>query len=183
MPTSLILGTEFKLPESCDLNDENGVMLGMSRESSAIYQLHYQLNASIFDNCVIDNKRYSMKIVTPNNNQDFDTSVDCLPSFTYAFTNAISRRLFNRPKNVSETFEFSDKTYVRNVIFVNKDNDRDIVLFDLVELNFKCKFNYIETTKLYDVEGSVEILTDENELRHDFKNGMWDVLKYIWCRK
>jgi hypothetical protein len=65
---------------------------------------------------------------------------------------------------------------------VNKDNDHDIVLFDLVELNFKCKFNYIETTKLFDIEGSVEILTDEDELRHDFKNGIWEMLKYFVTR-
>ena len=178
MPTSLILDTKFKLPKSCVLNDD----FGMSRESDATHQLYCHLNASIFDDYVVDDKHYSIKTVTPNGNQDFDTNVDTLPSFTHAFTNAVSRRLYNRP-NVLETFEFSDKTYVRNVIFVNKDNDHDIVLFDLVVLNFKCKFSHIETTKLFDIEGSVEILTDEADLRHDFKNGMWDVLKYIWCKK
>ena len=178
MPTSLILDTKFKLPKSCNLNDEKGV----TQYSDAIHQLYCHLNASIFDDYVIDNKHYSIKTVTPTANQDFDTNVDNLPSFTYAFTNAVSRRLYNRP-NTFETFEFSDKTYVRNAMFVNKDNNRDIVLFDLVELDFKCKFNYIKTTKLFDIEGSIEILTDEADLRHDFKDGMWDMLKYIWCRK
>lgn len=179
MPTSSILDTKFKLPESYDLNFKTCA----THVSDAIHQLYCHLSTSIFDDYVIDNKHYSIKIVTPtNSNQDFDTSVDNLPSFTHAFTNAVFRRLYNKP-NAFETFEFSDKTYVRNVIFVNKDNDRDIVLFDLVELDFKCKFNYIETTKLFDVEGNIEILTDEDELRHDFKNGIWDMLKYIWCRK
>lgn len=152
----------------------------MHKSSDATYQLYNHLSASIFDDYVIDGKHYSIKIVTPNGNQDFDTTVDILPSFTHAFTNAVSRRLFNMP-NVTETFELSDKTYVKNVIFVNKDNNRDIVLFDLVELDFKCKFNYIETTKLFDIEGSVEILTDEDELRHDFAN-TWEMLKYFLCR-
>lgn len=179
MPTSLILDTKFKLPEPCDLNDDKN---GVSNRSNAIYRLYNYLGPSIFDNYVIDDKHYSIKIAMPTGNWDFDTNVDNLPSFADAATNPVSRRLFNRP-NVSESFEFSDKTYVRNVIFVNKDNDRDIVLFDLVELDFKYKFNYIETTKLYDIEGSIEILTDEADLRHDFNNGMWDMLKYIWCRK
>lgn len=178
MPTSSILDRNFKLPKSCILNDD----FGTSHEPDVTHQLYCHLNASIFDDYVIDDKHYSIKVITPNGNQDFDTNVDYLPSFTHAFTNAVYRRLANSP-NVSETFEFSDKTYVRNVIFANKDNKHDIVLFDLVELDFKCKFNYIETTKLFDVEGNIEILTDEAELRHDFKNGMWDVLKYIWCRK
>lgn len=177
MPTSLILDTKFKLPKSCNLNDEKG----MTQYHDATYQLYCHLKTSIFDDYVIDNKHYSIKIVTPTDNQDFDTNVDNLPSFTHAFTNAVSRRLYNRPSTF-ETFEFSDKTYVRNVIFVNKDNDRDIVLFDLVELNFKCNFNYVETTKLFDIEGSVEILTDEDELRHDFKNGIWEMLKYFVTR-
>ena len=184
MPTSLILDAKFKLPKSCNLNDEKGT----TQYHDATYQLYCHLKTSIFDDYVIDNKHYSIKIVTPTNNQDFDTNVDDLPSFTHAFTNAVYRRLYNKyciinRLNAFETFEFSDKTYVRNVIFMNKDNDRDIVLFDLVELDFKCKFNYVETTKLFDIEGSVEILTDEDELRHDFKNGIWDMLKYVWCRK
>lgn len=179
MPTSSILDIKFKLPELCDLNDDEH---GIPNKSNAIYHLYNHLKPSVFDNYVINDNRYSIKVATPTNNWDFDTNVDNLPSFTDAFTNAISRRLFNRP-NVSETFEFSDKTYVRNVIFVNKDNDHDIVLFDLVELNFKCKFNYFKTAKLFDIEGSIEILTDETDLRHDFKNGMWGMLKYIWCRK
>lgn len=178
MPTSLILDTKFKLPEPCDLNFKTDA----TNISDAIHQLHCYLSTSIFDDYVIDNKHYSIKIVTPTDKQDFDTNVDNLPSFTHAFRNAVSRRLYNRPSTF-ETFEFSDKKYVRNVIFVNKDNDHDIVLFDLVELNFKCKFNYIKDTKLFNVEGDIEILTDEDDLRHDFKNGMWDVMKYLLCKK
>ena len=177
MPTSLILDRKFKLPKSCGLNDENG----KPHKSNAIYHLFNYLDP-IFNDYIIDDKHYSIKIIAPTFNQDYDTSVDNIPSFANAFTDAVYRRLANI-SNISETFEFSDKTYVRNVIFVNKNNDHDIVLFDLVELDFKCKFNYIETTKLFDIEGNIEILTDEDELRHDFKNGMWDVLKYIWCKK
>lgn len=173
MPTSLILDTKFKLPKSCDLDDKNC----KPNKSNTIYHLYKYLDP-IFNDYVIDDKRYSIKIITPTYNQDYDTSVDNAPSFTSAFTDAIYRRLVNI-SNVSETFEFSDKTYVKNVIFVNKNNDHDIVLFDLVELDFKCKFNYIETTKLFDIEGSIEILTDEADLRHDFKNGMWEMLKYF----
>ena len=102
MPTSLILDRKFKLPKSCGLNDENG----KPHKSNAIYHLFNYLDP-IFNDYIIDDKHCSIKIIAPTFNQDYDTSVDNIPSFANAFTDAVYRRLANI-SNISETFKIGN---------------------------------------------------------------------------
>lgn len=187
MPTSSILHETFKLAEPCsfqyslDGNDHNphaSLWYGLTKAIDKITKDY------IVPTTESKHKHYTIVILPDTYTSfDFDTTVDVMPDLTSAVINAISRRIYR--KKIKESCTVSSEMYIKTVMFINNAIDGDIVVFDLVKLNVKCEFtrhngnpNYV-----FDVKGEIELLTDEDELRHDFKNGVWGALKYIWCKK
>lgn len=66
-----------------------------------------------------------------------------------------------------------------NVVFVNKENENDIVLFKLMQIEITGDCKWIDVEHQYSIEnGEISLLTDEAELRENF-NSFWDFAKYI----
>ena len=188
MPTSSILHEEIKLSKNCILGIENPgdyigpVFGGLLRD--------YLIN--LFNDYLVDTTKSGVKHYAIKQASTFDTrseynlsTLDDSMNIGWNITNVITNQVFNAARannDSSESFSIENKLYMRDIIFVNNNDKNDIVLFDLMEINYKIDFVIVsKDPNVFEVKGEIDLLTDENDLRHDFTNA-WDMFKHFVIR-
>ena len=187
MPTSSILHKEIKLHENC--------LLGFESPSNYIGPTFGSLIrdclVDLFNNYLVDTAKSGTKHYAIKQASTFDTyseydlsTVGNSINIGWNVTNAINKQVFGTKDKASsgESFSIENKLYMKDVIFVNNNDENDIVLFDLVEINYKFDFEVVsKDPNVFEVKGEIELLTDENDLRHDFTT-TWEMFKHFVTR-
>lgn len=188
MPTSSILHEKIRLCKNCILNigGDSGDYVGPTFSGLIRDSLTDLFKDYIVDGSKSGIKHYAIKQASAlNMYYECDlATLDNSINIGCNVTNAINKQVFNTKavaKN-NKSFSIENKLYMKDIIFVNNDGD-DLVLFDLIECKYKFDFELVsENPNVYSVTGEIELLTDENDLRHDFTNA-WELFKHFVTRK
>ena len=184
MPTSSILHEEIKLCKNCIIGNENpGDYIGPT--FGGLIRDHL---VNLFGDYHVDTaksgvKHYAAKLASVFDiNSEYDSStIDNSINIGLNVANTISKQVFNTRvrANCNKSFSIENTIYMKDVLFVNNNDKNDIVLFDLMEIKYKFNFEIVsENPSVFEVKGEIELLTDENDLRHDFTN-TWEMLKHF----
>ncbi len=187
MPTSSILHEKIELCKNCILGNENPgdyigpTFAGLIRDRlvDLFGDYHVDMKSGV--------KHYSVKLASAFDiNSEYDLSIAGNSiNIGLNVVSTINRQIFNTKAraNYGESFSIENKLYMKDVLFVNNDNENDIVLFDLVEIKYKFDFEIVsKDPSVFEVKGEIELLTDENDLRHDFTT-TWGMLKHFVTRE
>lgn len=184
MPTSQILHEEIKLYKNCILGNENpGDYIGPTFGGLIRDRLVELFGNYLVNTAKSGTKHYSIKLASAFDvNCEYDSSTAGSPmNIGLNVANIINRQIFNtRAKaNCGESFSLENTIYMKDVLFVNNSDENDIVLFDLMEIKYKFNFEIVsKNPSVFEVKGEIELLTDEDDLRHDFTN-TWEMLKHF----
>lgn len=186
MPTSSILHEKIKLSKNCILGNGNpGDYIGPTFGGLMQDRLVGLFSDYLVDTTKSGIKHYTVKQASAIDTcSEYDPAIDNSINIGWNVTNAIVKRVFNAKAKSScnESFSIENKLYIKDVIFVNNNDENDIVLFDLMEIKYKVDFEIVsKDPNVYSVKGEIELLTDENDLRHDFHN-TWEMLKHFIAR-
>ena len=190
MPTSSILHEKIELPINCILGNKNpGDYIGPTAGGLIRNRLVNLFGDYHVDTAKSGVKHYSVKLASVVSAFDlcseYDLSITGISmNIGSNVANTISKQIFNtRAKaNRDESFSIENKLYMKDVLFINNNDENDIVLFDLMEIKYKFDFKIVsKNPSVYEVKGEIELLTDENDLRHDFTN-TWEMFKHFVTR-
>ena len=187
MPTSLILHEKIELCKNCILGNENpGDCIGPTFGGLIRDRLVNLFGDYHVDTGKSEVKHYSVKLASAFNiNSEYDLSITGISmNIGSDVANTINRQIFNTKvkSNCGKSFSIENKLYMKDVLFINNNDENDIVLFDLMEIKYKFDFKIVsKNPSVYEVKGEIELLTDENDLRHDFTN-TWEMLKHFVTR-
>ena len=189
MPTSSILHEKIELYKNCILGNENpGDYIGPTFGSLIRDHL-----VNLFSDYHVDTAKPGVvKHYTAKQASAFDTyseyslsSVDNSMNIGWNIASAMTSQAISMARannNNNESFSIENKLYMKDVIFVNNNDKNDIVLFDLVEIDYKINFEIVsKDPSVFEVKGEIDLLTDENDLRHDFTN-TWEMFKHFVAR-
>ena len=187
MPTSSILHEEIELCKNCILGNENpGDYIGPTFGGLIRDRLVDLFSDYHVDTAKSGTKHYSIKLASAfdiNSEYDLSTANNTI-NVGLNVASTINRQIFNAKAraNHDESFSLKNKIYMKDVLFVNNNDENDIVLFDLIEIRYKFNFEIVsKNPSIFEVKGEIELLTDENDLRHDFTN-TWEMLKHFVTR-
>ena len=181
MPTSLILNKKFKIKSTARrcTNRPNGYE--DFRESDPIYKTLSKIFSDYTPPRRSENeKHYAIKQASDTlyfNDYDVDTA---FVDFSSIATNSLTQKIYTcNTSDFKHDHPIKLNMICNNTVFVNKENENDIVLFKLMQLEITGDCKWIDDEHQYSIEnGEVTLLTDEAELRENF-DSFWDFAKYI----
>ncbi len=181
MPTSLILNKKFKIKSTARRLNNRPNEYEDFYESDPVYKTLSKIFSDYKAPRGSENENhYAIKIANNlfgSSTYDVNNALTDLSSYV---TNLLTGKIY-----VCNTPDFKHDHTAKlnmicsNVVFVNKENENDIVLFKLMKLEVYCDCKWIDDKQQYSIEdGEISLLSDEMELRQNFKS-FWDFAKYI----